>query len=75
MERPAVFGNRRLVQAAAKAFLAEAEKGGVSRQTLMREMQRRLIRKLPLFFLAGVDDQTLMLAMQDIATASKNAIR
>jgi hypothetical protein len=74
MERPAVFGNRRLVQAAARTFLAEAGKGGVVRQTLMREMQRRLVRRLPLFFLAGVDDQTLKDAMQDIATASRNAI-
>jgi hypothetical protein len=67
MERPAVFGDRRLVRAAATAFLAEASRTRQPRQTLMREIQKRLIRRMPLTFFGALTDAQLKAAMNAIA--------
>ena len=67
MERPAVFGDRRLVRASATAFLAEAARTKVPRQMLMREIQKRLVRRMPLTFFGAMDDAQLKTALDDIA--------
>jgi hypothetical protein len=67
MERPAVFGDRRLVRAAATAFLEEAARNRQPRQTLMREIQKRLIRRMPLTFFGALTDAQLKAAMNAIA--------
>ena len=67
MERPAVFGDRRLVKAVAEAFVSESKKSSVTRQKLMREIQKRLVRKMPLVFFGGMEDDALVNEMRLLA--------
>ena len=74
MERPAVFGDRRLVRASVAAFLAEAAVSKASRQTLMRELQKRLLRRMPVIFFGALDDDRLSAAMRVLASETSEGI-
>lgn len=74
MERPAVFGDRRLVKAVAEAFVTESKNSSVTRQKLMREIQKRLMRKMPLVFFGGMDDVALDKEMRQLAHQTSQII-
>ncbi len=74
MERPAVFGDRRLVKASAKAFLEEAARTKLPRQKLNREIQKRLYRRMPLVFFGALNDAQLVATLSSIASQTSDSI-
>lgn len=74
MERPALFGDRRLVRASAKAFLEEAARTKLPRQKLNREIQKHLFRRMPLVFFGALNDAQLEVALKTIARQASASI-
>ena len=74
MERPAVFGDRRLVKAVANAFLLESKRSNSTRQKLMREIQKRLVRRMPLVFFGAMNDEMLANEMQQLAKLTSESL-
>jgi hypothetical protein len=74
MERPAVFGDRRLVKAVANAFLLESKRSRSTRQKLMREIQKRLVRRMPLVFFGAMNDEMLANEMKQLAKLTSESL-
>lgn len=73
MERPSLFGDRRLLRMTVDGFVEFAANNKAIRHGLMRDLQVRLLRKQALIYLQGLEDHQLKILISTTLHESARA--